>query len=164
MSKKPLIEIHRIRTKAKGAVPKASPDRSSLPAQVTDPITARELLFGASGLPSWQGSPDPAKIYSHAVKELVILSRLAPDLGIKLEASKFLAAEFRPVAQESEEARERRLAFSQIDQILRAKGIAPPQEPTLEMEVVREGEARAEPSEEEQTAENSEPGEGGEEP
>jgi hypothetical protein len=147
MNKKPRIEtVHRVRE------PKAA--KSKPPStELTTAQVGHELLYGASGLPAWQDNDavDPARVYAHAVKELALLGRLAPDLNIKLAANQFLVNEFRPAAQESEEVRERRLAFSQIDQILRAKGIAPPEEPPLEMELVGETEGREEFADEEQT-------------
>jgi len=95
-----------------------------------------DLLYNSAGLPAIQGAPDPSQMYAFAVRELAILSRCAPDLEIKLEASKTLLREFSPKAvAETQEDLDRRRAVVEIETILQAKGIAPPEtEPPIELE------------------------------
>jgi len=94
------------------------------------------LLYNSAGLPAIQGVPDPSQMYAFAVRELAILARCAPDLEIKLEASKTLLREFSPKAvAETQEDLDRRRAVVEIETILQAKGIAPPEtEPPIELE------------------------------
>ena len=101
-----------------------------------------ELLYSAAGLPEWEGAPDPATMYGFAIREMSILARLCPDLQVRFAAVKFLAQEFAPqVPSESEEERERRMAHIEIEQILQAKGLRPPQDAPIELETVEEQES-----------------------
>ena len=101
-----------------------------------------ELLYGAAGLPQLEGAPDAATMYSFAIREMSILARLCPDLQVRFAAVKFLAQEFAPqVPSESEEERERRMAHIEIEQILQAKGLLPPQDAPIELETFEEQES-----------------------
>ena len=103
---------------------------------------AWELLYSAAGLPEWEGAPDPATMYGFAIREMSILARLCPDLQVRFAAVKFLAQEFAPqVPSEGEEERERRMAHIEIEQILRAKGLRPPQDAPIELETLEEQES-----------------------
>jgi hypothetical protein len=65
---------------------------------------------------------------------------VCPDLGIKYQAAAFLTREFAPKTPvETEEELQRRAAHVEIAAILQSKGIAPPEDPPIEMEVVSEG-------------------------
>ena len=106
---------------------------------------AWELLYSAAGLPQWEGAPNPATMYGFAIREMSILARLCPDLQVRFAAVKFLAQEFAPQQpSETEEERERRMAHIEIEQILKARGIAGPETEPLEMEIVSEGDETAE--------------------
>ena len=121
--------------------PKSEPEAAAQPAApeiLANPTAVFDLLYDSAGLPKMQGAPDPAVIYAFAVREIAILARVAPDLGIKLEAAKTLMREFSPKTPVEDDAEtiERRRAVVEIEGILAARGIAGPEGPPIEMETV----------------------------
>jgi hypothetical protein len=109
---------------------------------VESPDASWQLLYASSGLPTWEGSPNREEMYSWAIREMVILGRLCPDLEVRFAAVKFLAQEFKPQEPvETEEERERCQAHIEIEALLRARGIAPPEDAPIELETLEEQES-----------------------
>jgi len=135
--------MNKLRTKRTTHRPKSEPlEPEVIDSEAGDesPSIAFKLLYDASGLPVWEGVPDPAQMYSWAIREMVILGRLCPDLDVRFNAIKFLAQEFCPqVPPETDEERERRAAVLEIEGILRTKGIGPPLQEPIELETTVDG-------------------------
>jgi hypothetical protein len=55
--------------------------------------------FSEIGVPDWNDGelPDPIRIYSFAVKQLMILAAACPASEVRAAAARFLCAEFAPV-------------------------------------------------------------------
>jgi hypothetical protein len=90
-------------------------------------------------IPDWQGSAPREDLYNFAVRQILLLSSLAPDDRLRFDAARFLAAEFRPLIQVLPQEQARRDALEKIEGILRARGIGPPEEAPLTFELAREG-------------------------
>jgi hypothetical protein len=91
-------------------------------------------------LPDWKGQAPRDDLYNYAIKQILLLSRLAPDDRLRFDAARFLVGEFKPLVQilPQEEAR-RSVALEKIENILRARGIEPPAEAPLTFELKRKG-------------------------